>query len=92
MDPDNIKRHAIFVGRSRMPVIIQPENHTWRPSKGATGWHIRVVPPGIVYDGYVDPKKHTLVEEYKGPVPAPRPRPITNWEGSWAASVGARKP
>lgn len=81
--------HAVFIGRSKTPIVIQPIGSKWRPSY-TKPWSIREVPDGYVPSAYDDLSKYPVFEEYVMPV-SKKPRPITPYAGSWAATVNTRQ-
>lgn len=84
-------RHAIFIGGSKTPVVVQPAIYKWRPSF-AHPWVVREVPDDYVASSTDDLSRYPVVEIYGGPARARKESPTTRWEGSWAQSVGAKKP
>ena len=82
--------HAIFVAGGRIPVVIQPESSTYRPSKGDHSWQVREVPVGYVPSEFVNPSRFPLVESYTPPR-AERSEVQTRWQGSWAQQMQEKR-
>lgn len=82
-------RHAIFIGRSRVPVCIQPTHYEYRPGR-ENEWTVREVPDGYVANGLQNIDEFPVVDSYRKPV-TPRPRPITPANGAWYQTVNTNR-